>query len=96
MATASKNKAAAPAAADNKAGADAAAAKQTAAKKTVKVPALSVVSSRDGFRRGGRAWSKEATVVKLSALSREQIAQIKGESLLKVTEVEVDEEAASE
>jgi len=91
MATASKNKAAAPAAADNKAGADAA-----AAKKTVKVPALSVVSSRDGFRRGGRAWSKEATVVKLSALSREQIAQIKGESLLKVTEVEVDEEAASE
>lgn len=68
------------------------------ADKTVKVPALSVLSSRDGFRRGGRAWGKEATVVKLSDLNKEQIAQIKGEALLTVTEVEipVDEEPAAE
>lgn len=61
--------------------------------KAVKVPALSVVSARDGFRRGGRAWSKEATVVKLSELTKEQIKQLKGESLLTVTEIEVDEVA---
>jgi len=90
MATASKNKAAAPAAADNKAGADAA-----AAKKTVKVPALSVVSSRDGFRRGGRAWAKGETVVALSDLGKEQIAQIKGEALLSVTETEIEVEVSA-
>lgn len=59
-----------------------------------KVPALSVTSARDGFRRAGRAWGKEATVVKLSELTKEQIAQIKGEALLTVTKVEVDEEVA--
>jgi len=90
MATASKNKAAAPAAADNKAGADAA-----AAKKTVKVPALSVVSSRDGFRRGGRAWAKGETVVALSDLGKEQIAQIKGEALLSVTDTEIEVEVSA-
>jgi len=90
MATASKNKAAAPAAADNKAGADAA-----AAKKTVKVPALSVVSSRDGFRRGGRAWAKGETVVVLSDLGKEQIAQIKGEALLSVTDTEIEVEVSA-
>jgi len=61
--------------------------------KTVKVKALSVKSSVDGFRRGGRAWGKDETTVKLSELTKEQIAQIKGESMLSVTEVEVDEEA---
>lgn len=67
------------------------------ADKTVIVPALSVVSSRDGFRRGGRAWGKEATVVKLADLDKQQIAQIKGEALLTVTEVEiVDEGPAAE
>ena len=50
--------------------------------------------SRDGFRRGGRAWPKGETVVKLSELNKEQIAQIKGESMLSVTEVEIDEEVA--
>lgn len=80
-------------AAEEKAAAEAAAeaaAQSAGASKTTKVPALSVVSTREGFRRGGRAWSKEETVVKLSDLSDEQIAQIKGEALLTVTEVEVD------
>lgn len=61
----------------------------------VKVPALSVVSGREGFRRAGRAWGKEATVVKLSELSKDQIKQIKGEALLTVSEVEVDEVVAA-
>lgn len=79
-----------------------AAAKAAAEKKadpatnTVKVPALSVVSGREGFRRAGRAWGKEATVIKLSELSKEQIKQIKGEALLTVSEVEVDEVVAAE
>lgn len=72
------------AAAENKAGS----ATKT---KIVQVTALSVVSSREGFRRGGRVWGKEAQVVKLSELTKEQVEQIKGESLLVVTEVEVDE-----
>lgn len=84
----------AKAAAEAKAKADQAAAAAKAAGKTVKVPALSVVSGREGFRRAGRAWSKEATVVKLSELTTEQIAQIKGEALLTVTAIEIDEEAA--
>jgi hypothetical protein len=71
------------------------AAEAAAAKKTGgagnKVPALSVTCSRDGFRRGGRAWPKGETVVKLSDLNDEQIAQIKGEALLTVAEIEVDE-----
>lgn len=70
--------------------------KADSATNTVKVPALSVVSGREGFRRAGRAWGKEATVVKLSELSKDQIKQIKGEALLTVSEVEIDEEVAAE
>jgi len=93
---AKENAGAAAKAAAEKAAAAKAAAAQNAAGKTVKVPALSVVSGREGFRRAGRAWGKEATVVKLSELSKEQIRQIKGEALLAVTEVEIDEEIAAE
>lgn len=98
VAEAAAKKAAAEKAAAEKAAAAAAAAaaNQLGATKTIKVPALSVVSNKEGFRRGGRAWGKEASVVKLSALSKEEIAQIKGEARLTVTEVEVDEEVAAE
>lgn len=75
-------------------GAAAAAAKGAVGVRAVKVPALSVVSGRDGFRRGGCAWSKEGRIVKLSDLTREQIKQIKGEAMLTVTETEIDEEVA--
>lgn len=67
-----------------------------AAKTKTKVPALSVVSAREGFRRAGRAWAKGENIVALSELSKEQIAQLKGESLLTVTEIEIDEEIAAE
>lgn len=100
MATGNQKKAADKAIA-NKAAAKAAADKAAAESKTgdtriVQVPALSIVARRDGFRRAGLAWGKEATVVKLSELSDEQIAQIEGEDLLIVTEVEVDEEVTAE
>ena len=97
MATANQIKAAkarAATAAAKTAADKAAGENKTGATKIIKVPALSVVASRAGFRRGGLAWGKEATVVKLSDLSDEQIAQIEGEGLLTVTEVEVDEEVA--
>lgn len=82
---------------DNTAAAKAAVEKKAdSATNTVKVPALSVVSGREGFRRAGRAWGKEATVVRLSELSKDQIKQIKGEALLTVSEVEIDEEVAAE
>ena len=60
-------------------------------KSTNKVAALKVSSLREGFRRGGRAWSKEAQIVKLSDLTKDQIAQIKSEPMLAVIETEVDE-----
>lgn len=88
------NAAAAKAAAEKKAAEKAAAEKAAKQGKAVMVPALSVVSARAGFRRAGRAWGKEASVVKLSDLTNEQIKQIKGESLLTVTEVEIEEQAA--
>ncbi len=95
-AEAEAEKVAAKAVAEKAAADAAAAAKQAASTKVIKVPALSITSSRDGFRRAGRSWSKEATVVKLSELSKEQIAHIKGEALLTVTEVEIDEEVSAE
>lgn len=58
--------------------------------------ALSVQSSRDGFRRAGRAWGKEATVVALSELTQEQIEQIRNEEMLTVAEVEIPAESAAE
>lgn len=64
----------------------------------VKIKALKVVSLRDGFRRGGRAWVKGETIVALSELSKGQIAALKAESELTVTETEVtvEQEAAGQ
>ena len=77
--------------AKNNSGGNAAASKAAAEKKgkTGNVTALRVSAKREGFRRGGRAWGKEAATVKLSELSDEQIEQIKNEPMLDVTEVEV-------
>jgi len=58
--------------------------------KLIKVPALSVVSSLEGFRRTDRAWGKKAITVKLSELTEEEIALLKHEPMLIVTEVEVE------
>lgn len=67
-----------------------------AAKKPGKQKALSIKSSKDGFRRAGRAWSKEETVVPLSELDKAQIKQLKEEPALTVTEVEIDAPDAAE
>lgn len=65
-------------------------------KEAKKAKALSIKSSREGFRRAGRAWSKEATTVPLSELTKEQIKQIRCEPMLDVTDVEIDATEAAE
>lgn len=61
-----------------------------------KVPGLRVIAAQDGFRRGGRAWSKEPTEVALTDLTKEQIAQLKAEPTLAVTECEIPRADESE
>ena len=50
---------------------------------------LEVISSRDGFRRAGFAWSKKPTIVPLDQLSEEQVQQLKDEPALTVREVDM-------
>ncbi|MDP2153809.1 MAG: HI1506-related protein [Methylotenera sp.] len=77
-------------------GADAAATKKQDDAKTApkaqakKVKALQVVSAREGFRRGGHVFGRDAVVLKIEDLTKEQIKQIKDERLLAVSEVEIE------
>lgn len=48
---------------------------------------VKVVSLVEGFRRGGRGWSRAATTVLFDELSAEQLAAIKVEPQLSVTDV---------
>lgn len=48
---------------------------------------IQVVSAVDGFRRGGRAWSRTPTVVDTAELSAAQLEQLRAEPMLTVTEV---------
>lgn len=59
----------------------------------VKVAAIKVSSAREGFRRGGHVFGREAVTLLVSDLTKDQLAQIKGERLLAVADVEVDDEA---
>lgn len=43
-----------------------------------------VTSTHEGFRRGGRAWSKTPTKVAIEELTQEQLDQINREPLLTV------------
>jgi hypothetical protein len=56
----------------------------------VKVAAIKVSSAREGFRRGGHVFGREAVTLLVSDLTKDQLAQIKGERLLAVTDIEVD------
>ena len=57
---------------------------------TKKIKALSIVSSREGFRRTGLTFGITARVIPLVLLSKDEIALLKGEAMLVVTEIEVD------
>ena len=55
-----------------------------------KLKALSVVSVNEGFRRAGYSFGRKAVIIPLSELSKEQVALIKGESMLVVSEVDIE------
>lgn len=57
--------------------------------------ALKIVSKKAGFRRAGRVWTDEATVL-LSALTETQIKQLHDEPMLIVTEVSIDPKSETE
>lgn len=63
--------------------------KQDAKKKAKTVPGLRITAKRDGFRRAGRAWSAAATDVPARELTKEQIASLKSEPMLLVTDIEI-------
>jgi len=54
-----------------------------------KVKAIRVTARHEGFRRGGRAWSG-TTTVPVADFSKQQLAQIRAESLLNVEDVTID------
>jgi len=56
---------------------------------TKSIPGLEVTSTRDGFRRAGRPWFKQPTVVRLDELTKEQVAMLRNDPDLTVREVEV-------
>lgn len=60
--------------------------------KKAKVKALRVRSFNDRFRRAGITFGKEDQVIMLADLTAEQIAQIKNEPLLAISETEIDAE----
>lgn len=61
-------------------------------KSTDKATHLAVRALRDGFRRAGRAWSKEETTVPLAEIDEAQVAALEAEPLLVVKRVTIVEE----
>lgn len=57
-----------------------------------KVKALSVVSTREGFRRAGRAFGLKATIIPLTELDDDEVKLLKSEVMLVVTTVSIDVE----
>ena len=55
---------------------------------TVAEKVLVVVSSREGFRRAGHRFGKEPVTLRLADLTDEQVAMLKAEPMLVVTETE--------
>lgn len=54
-----------------------------------KVPGIRVVAKVDGFRRAGRAWSKEGTELPLASLKKPELAALRAEPKLTVTDIEI-------
>lgn len=78
------------------AGASSKGQNESSKKSTAGTAGLEVISTRDGFRRAGFAWSKAPTRIPLSELIEAQIKMLKDEPLLAVREVEIKPEAKDE
>lgn len=50
---------------------------------------LEVTSTRDGFRRAGRTWSKKPTIVRQGEINEEQLLQLLGEPKLLLRAVDL-------
>lgn len=61
--------------------------KQAGAGQTQGFNGLRITAQREGFRRAGRAWSKQPIEIPLAGLSDADIAALKAESMLTVEEV---------
>ena len=55
-----------------------------------KVKALKITSSKEGFRRAGRAFGKEPTEIALDDLTKAEIKALKKEPVLNVSECEIE------
>ncbi|MYM80540.1 hypothetical protein GTP44_01015 [Duganella sp. FT50W] len=64
-------------------------AEQESAKTAQSIPGLEVSSTVDGYRRGGRAWTKAPTIVALSELTEGQVEQLEWDINIRVTEVDI-------
>jgi len=58
--------------------------------KTKKVPGLRISALAAGFRRAGRAWGAEAEEVEAAQFNKTQIAALKAEPGLRVTDCEIE------
>ena len=58
--------------------------------KTKKVPGLRVIANADGFRRGGRAWTRVPQEVPVSEFSKEQLAQLRSCPGMTVVDIEIE------
>lgn len=57
---------------------------QPARTKPAALPAIRVTSRREGFRRGGRAWSVRPVTILIDEFTIEQLDQIRAEPMLSV------------
>ena len=53
------------------------------------VPGIRVVAKVDGFRRAGRAWSKAGTDLPLAGIKKADLAALRAEPKLTVTDIEI-------
>lgn len=53
------------------------------------VPGIRVVAKVDGFRRAGRAWSKAGTDLPVTSLKKADLAALRAEPKLTVTDIEI-------
>jgi hypothetical protein len=61
-----------------------------------KVPGIRVVAKVDGFRRAGRAWPKAGTDLPASSLKKAELAALRAEPKLTVTDIEIQAGEAAE
>lgn len=60
------------------------------------VPGIRVVAKADGFRRAGRAWSKAGTDMPLAGIKKADLAALRDEPRLTVTDIEIPATKAEE